>query len=445
MSNVMVETSMQTQASTEKKQDIKALLSWALYDWASSAFSVVISTFVFAAFFVEVVAENPTKGMAEWGFITGLAGLAIAIGGPILGAIADHCGLRKVWIAILSAICIIATAFMWNIKPSHDYIGLALVLVFVATTATEWAYVFYNAMLPDLAAPAYVGRWSGWGWGMGYIGGMVALVLSLLAFIDSSHPWFNLDRASDADVRATFILTAVWYLVFSIPLFIYTPSSKWTGVPVKEAIKRGFNDIRVSVTNLKQYGAIFRFFIARMFYTDGLITLFTFGGVYAAATFNMPQQDILLFGISLNITAGIGAALFAIWDDRYGGKKMIIISLLCLIVVGSLALLAETERMFWFYGLLVGIFVGPSQASSRSYLARVVPPHLRNQFFGFFALTGKATAFLGPMLVSYITFTTNNQRLGLGIVIVFLIIGVLLMLTVPSEKQLIERTNGTST
>jgi UMF1 family MFS transporter len=342
MSNVMVETSMQTQASTEKKQDIKALLSWALYDWASSAFSVVISTFVFAAFFVEVVAENPTKGMAEWGFITGLAGLAIAIGGPILGAIADHCGLRKVWIAILSAICIIATAFMWNIKPSHDYIGLALVLVFVATTATEWAYVFYNAMLPDLAAPAYVGRWSGWGWGMGYIGGMVALVLSLLAFIDSSHPWFNLDRASDADVRATFILTAVWYLVFSIPLFIYTPSSKWTGVPVKEAIKRGFNDIRVSVTNLKQYGAIFRFFIARMFYTDGLITLFTFGGVYAAATFNMPQQDILLFGISLNITAGIGAALFAIWDDRYGGKKMIIISLLCLIVVGSLALLAET-------------------------------------------------------------------------------------------------------
>jgi UMF1 family MFS transporter len=180
---------------------------------------------------------------------------------------------------------------------------------------------------------------------------------------------------------------------------------------------------------------LFRFFIARIFFIDALVTLFAFGGIYAAATFEMPEQDILLFGITLNISAGVGAAVFALVDDYLGGKKMILFSLLCLIVLGTGALLAQTERQFWIIATMIGIFVGPIQASSRSYLARVVPKPLMSQMFGFFAFSGKATAFLGPLLVGWMTYLTANDRLGLSVVVVFLIIGLCLMMTVRSDKE----------
>lgn len=414
--------------------NLTALVSWSIFDWANSSYSAIIETFVFATFFAEAVAASDTEGLSLWGFITGLAGLFVAIGGPILGAIADRCGLRKLWIAFFTVITITCISLMWFVKPHPTYVIFAMVLTGFAAIASEYSYVFYNAMLPELSGSKNVGKWSGIGWGLGYLGGMMSLLIAYFGFI-KPDPWFAITTAESANIRATFLVCAAWYALFSLPLFFFTPPSKSMGIPIGTAVKQGLLTLWGSLKNVRENAPLFRFFIARMFFVDGLLTLFAFGGVYAATQYHMSSDEILRFGIALNITAGIGAMGFAFLDDRVGGKEMIIISLAALIFIGTMALLAKTSNEFWTYGMLLGIFVGPAQASSRSYLARVVPPDMRNQMFGFFALTGKATAFMGPILVAWITYMTQNERLGMSVVIVFLVIGALLMLSVPSDRK----------
>lgn len=411
------------------------LISWALYDWANSAFAAVITTFVFAAYFTRQVAENETLGSAHWGYMLGIAGLIVAIGGPLLGAVADQGGRRKPWIILFTLLCIVATALLWLIKPAPSYAWLALLLVGLGTIGSEFAFIFYNAMLPGLSGPKHVGRWSGWGWSIGYAGGVVCLIIALLAFIQGGSHWLGLDPASAEPVRATFPLVSVWYLLFALPLFFITPDTQGTGKPLPRAVRDGMGQLYDSIRQVRRYSHIVRFLIARMFYIDGLATLFAFGGVYAAGTFDMNEQEILLFGIALNVTAGLGAAAFAWVDDWMGSKQTILLSLTGLILLATLVLVVETETLFWTFGLLLGIFVGPAQAASRSYLARVAPEPLRNEMFGLFALSGKVTAFLGPLLVGWMTYLSGSQRLGMSTIVVFFSIGLVLMLTVPATKK----------
>ncbi len=410
-----------------------ALVSWALYDWANSAFSAVISTFVFAAYFARQVADNEIRGTSLWGYTIGAAGLIIAITGPILGAVADQSGRRKPWIAAFTLVCIIPTALMWYVKPSHDYVWMALLLVGVATIGVEIASIFYNAMLPDLTHHHNVGRWSGWGWGLGYAGGVASLVIALFGFIQS-NVFFNLDHSTAEHVRATFVMVAIWFTVFSLPLFIVTPDTDGGRKKLTHAARDGLRQLADSLRHVRRYKHIVRFFIARMIFIDGLATLFTFGGVYAAGTFNMTEQHVLMFGIALNVTAGIGAVGFAWVDDWLGSKPTILASLVGLIILGTSVLLVDTQTAFWILGLALGIFVGPVQAASRSYLARTAPVELRTQMFGLLALSGKATAFLGPLLVGWVTDIAGNQRVGMGVIIVFFTVGFFLMLTVPAAK-----------
>lgn len=412
-----------------------ALVSWALYDWANSAFAAIITTFVFAAYFTRQVAENETIGSAQWGNMLGIAGIIIAIGGPILGAVADQGGRRKPWIIVFTVLCVVATVLLWLVKPAPTYAWLALLLVGLGTLGSEFAFIFYNAMLPGLAGPKYVGRWSGWGWSIGYAGSVACLIIALLIFIQKGSQWFGLNPASGEPVRATFPLVSVWYLLFALPLFLITPDTRGTGKSLARAVRDGMQQLYDSIRHVRRYNHIVRFLIARVFYIDGLATLFAFGGVYAAGTFNMSEQDILLFGITLNVTAGLGAAAFAWVDDWIGSKQVILLSLISLIILGTLVLAVKTSALFWTFGLLLGIFVGPAQAASRSFLARAAPEPLRNEMFGLFALSGKVTSFLGPLLVGWGTYLSGSQRIGMSIIIVFFIIGFLLMLTVPAAKK----------
>lgn len=411
----------------------KSLLSWGFYDWANSSFSSIIETFVLPAYFVKAVVQNEALGTEKWGVALGITGLIIAIGGPILGAIADQAGQRKKWLFLFTLLNVIACAFMWFIYPDPGSTVYALILFSIATMGSEFAYVFYNAMLPDLAPPDKIGRWSGWGWGLGYVGGMLSLVAALFLFIDPSVSPFNFDRDSSQEVRAALVLVALWYGLFSIPLFINTPDTP-KKMDVLPAVKKGLKQLKDSFIDLKKYGSLFRFFIARMFFVDGLLTLFAFGGIFAASQFNMPEEKVLVFGIVLNVTAGIGAAIFALLDDRFGPRKMMIISLLCLIAFGLLTLLAQNEAQFWLSGMMVGAFVGPVQASSRSYLARVAPPEVMNQMFGFFSLSGKATSFMGPLVVSAVIALTGSLVIGMTSIIIFFILGLGLLLTVKEAK-----------
>lgn len=419
----------------DESASTKALFSWALYDWANSSFFAVIQTFVFATYFIQSVAENDVVGSNQWGNIISAAGLLIAIIGPFLGAIADQLGRRKPWIFGFSMLCILATGGLWFVEPSNNFLLLALVLIFISTVGSECAIIFYNAMLPNLVSDNKMGRWSGWAWGLGYAGGLVCLVVALFAFVQVEQPPFGLDTAAAEHVRATFILVAVWYLVFSLPLFLKTPDTPRTGIGIKKAVKNGWRQLKNSIQHIRKYKDIMRFLIARMIFIDGLATVFAFGGIYAAGTFDMNERDVLIFGIGLNLTAGLGAALFAWIDDLLGSRQTILVSLVGLIITTSAVLLVTSSFWFWTFGLTLGIFVGPVQAASRTYMGRIAPEELRNQMFGLFALSGKVTAFLGPFLVGWLTFAAGSQRIGMTVIIALFVIGLILMLKVPKVTE----------
>lgn len=409
-------------------------VSWALYDWANSSFAAIISTFVFPAYFARAVAENETAGTTLWGNTVGIAGLFIAVGAPILGAIADQNGRRKPWLGSFTLLCVVATAALWFVKPGAESILVGMLLAGIATVTSEFAVVFYNAMLPSLTSHDRIGRWSGWAWGLGYVGGIGSLVIALFGFVQDPS-WFDVPRNEAQHVRATFVLVGIWYALFSLPLFLFTPDAPSRGVAIGAAIRGGLVQLADTLHKVRDYASIVRFLIARMIFIDGLATIFAFGGVYAAGTFGMDEQQVLLYGIALNVTAGIGAAMFAWIDDWIGSRKTILISLVGLTIPVVIVLFAESLTMFWVFGMLLGVFVGPVQAASRSYLARVAPAELRNEFFGLFAFSGKATAFAGPLLVGWITAIFGSQRAGMSVIVVMLIAGFLLMLTVPSARQ----------
>lgn len=417
-----------------RKAGTRGIIGWCLYDWANSAFPTLISTFVFATYFTQAVAENPNRGSEDWGFATGIAALAIALTAPVLGAIADRGGRRKPWLAVLTLIGAAATAALWTVRPEPGSVTHALILVALGTMAFELGMVFYNAMLDDVAPKGMTGRISGWGWGLGYIGGLAALAISLVVFVQPDPAYFGLDKSASEHIRAIPVLAGVWMAVFALPLFLFTPDRPGTGISAARAVREGLSTLLHTLRRLPYYGTVLRFLIARMLYTDGLNTLFSLGGVFAAAAFGMDTEEVLLFGITLNVTAGLGAAVFAILDDRWGPKPVILISVGAIACIGLAMLLVEDKAVFWALGLGIGIFLGPAQAASRSMMVRLAPPELMTEFFGLYALSGKATAFLGPLLFSAVVAATDSLRLGLATILPFLVAGLLLLWGLREEK-----------
>ncbi len=411
------------------------LFAWCLYDFANSAFPTVIITFVFSAYFVRGVAADVEGGTAAWGHAMAIAGLATAVLSPVLGAIADRTGRRKPWILLFSAICIIAGGSMWFVRPDPAYVFLGLALAVVASIAFEVGTVFYNAMLPDLVPPGRIGRWSGWAWGIGYLGGLLCLVVALFGLVMTDRPLFGLDRAASEHVRAVAPLTAVWFAVFALPFFLLTPDRPPTGVRAVEAARTGLKQIGHTLRHLGGERNIVRFLVARLFYTDALNTLFAFGGIYAAGTFGMGFDEVIMFGIALNVTAGLGAAAFAWIDDRIGPKPTILLALAGLMLFGTAVLVTDSKAWFWVFGLAIGVFVGPAQAASRSLMAHLAPPGRESEMFGLFALSGKITSFMGPAVLAWVTLAFDSQRAGMTSIIVFFAIGLAILLGVDSRPR----------
>ena len=411
------------------------LVCWSLYDWGNSAFPTVIVTFVFGTYFTRSVAETVTLGTAQWGYAMAISGIAIAVLGPVFGAIADSRGRRKPWLLIFTLICAAATASLWLVVPDARFVLLALVLLVLANTAFEIANVFYNAMLPGIVAPDRLGRASGWAWGLGYLGGLVCLTLLLVAFIQTDNLLFRLDKANAEHVRVVAPAVAVWFVVFALPLLLGTPDGAPNPISPVAAVRTGLAQIAATIRDIRGYGNIVRFLFARMLYIDGLNTLFAFGGIYAAGTFSMDVAEVIRFGIALNVTAGLGAAGFAWVDDWIGAKRTILIALVGLIVFGIPLLLVESKMFFWMLGVPLGLFMGPVQAASRSFMARLAPPGQVAEMFGLFALSGRVTAFLGPALLAWMTGMFNSQRAGMATVMVFLAVGGLILIGVREPAK----------
>ncbi len=414
----------------------KGMWSWAMFDWANSAFFVIIQTFVFAAYFQRSIAADAISGTEQWGNMVSVAGLLIAFTAPILGAIADRSGRRKPWIAAFSLMSIVASFLLWFAEPSTEFLIYALVVTFIATVGAEYAFIFYNAMLPDLVPPSYMGRWSGWSWAMGFAGGIVCLLGALYLFIESGGAWLGLNTETLEHIRATFVFTAVWYLVFSIPMFLRTPDVPNNNLSVGQAIREGILQLKNSIKEARNYANIYRFLLARMIYNDAVILIYAFGGIYAAGTFGMDESQIIIFGIGLNVTAALGAVGFSWMDDRSGSKKTILASLIGLIIPVTAILFVEDIFWFWIWGLMLGVFFGPVQAASRTLMGRLAPEDKRTEMFGLFAFSGKATAFIGPKLLGWVTVLFASQRIGMSVVLVLLTFGFLLMLRVQEPAKI---------
>jgi len=402
------------------------VFSWCFYDWANSAFSTVITTFVFATYFTQAVAPDPLLGTVLWGRTLSLAALVVAVVSPVLGAIADKRGRRKPWLLTCTLACVSATILMWFIKPSTDYVAPALVLLFLGSIAFSFAMVFYDAMLPTLVPADWRGRVSGWGWGLGYFGGLVCLFL-VLVLAQGATSWTALDEEKVQPQRIAAIMVGLWFVFFSLPLFLFTPDRPATGMSLRRAARDGLKTLWDTLRTARRHPDIVRFLLAHLFYTNGLTTLFAFGAIYAAGTFGMDFGEVLRFGIALNVSAGCGALAFAWVDDWIGSKRTILIALLGLTLFGGILVLVQSKLMLWIFGVALGIFVGPAQAAGRSLMARLAPRNQETEMFGLYALAGKATAFLGPLIFAFATDVFDNQRAGMATILGFFVVGMVIL------------------
>lgn len=441
-----------------------AVIGWILFDWAAQPYFTLITTFVFAPYFATNVASDPASGQSLWGFATAAAGLLIALASPVLGAIADASGRRKPWIAVFGALLVIGSACMWIGKPGDPGVILPLLIAYaIATIGVEFATVFNNAMMPSLVPPEKIGRLSGTGWATGYIGGILSLIL-VLGFLAADPgsgrtlfgfvPLFGLDPVTHQGDRITGPLTGIWFIIFVLPMFLLTPDFP-PKRPVREALREGLLELRETLRELPKHRSMAAFLLANMIYTDGLVSLFAFGGIYAAGTFGWHTIQIGTFGILLAIAGTLGAWLGGKLDDALGPKRVIAGSmLLLLIAIVSILLVdrdsilfmpvtppqpdgalfaAPAERAYLLLGCLIGMAGGPLQAASRTLLIRMAPKDRIAQYFGLFALTGKVTSFIGPLLVGIITAVTANQKAGMAVLVLFFLAGLGLLARVRDE------------
>jgi UMF1 family MFS transporter len=415
-----------------------ARFAWCLYDWANSAFPTIIVTFVFSTYFVKSVAEDEITGAVQWGYAMSLSGLAIAITAPIVGAISDKRGGKKSWLGVFSIICIAGAALTWFVRPEAEFVIVALVLIAVSNAAFEICMVFYNSMLVDVAPPGRMGWMSGWAWGLGYFGGLTCLILAYVSFIAPETPLLGLDKSDGALEHIRFTtgpVVAVWFSLFALPLFLFVPEGAASRISMAKAAREGLATLWSTIREVRRYRQIAIFLLARLFFIDGLNTMFAFGAIYAAAVFSLDAGEIFQFAIALNVSAGIGAVALGYLDDRLGSKATIFLALGGLLAFGAPLLIIESKLWFWLLAVPLGLFMGPTQAASRTMMARLAPAEMEAEMFGLFAFSGKVTAFLGPAAYAWFTDAFQTQRAGMATIFVFIVIGALLLTQVREPAR----------
>ena len=404
----------------------KTIFAWSMYDFANQPYTTLVITFIYSTYFAKAIAPNEIIGTALWSRAMTITALTVAFLSPIMGAVADKTGHRKLFLIFWTYVCIVGSFALYYPLPGEIY--KALFWVVISNVGFEMGGLFCNAYLPDIAPKDKIGRISGYGWSLGYLGGLIALGIGYVFLVSPENPMFGFSKELGENIRATNIMVAIWFIIFSIPVFMgLSGTAKVNKSSSKNIWSDSFLEIKSTFSNIKKYKELVKFLIARIFYNDGLITIIAFGGIYAAGTFNFTFEDIFLFGIVLNITAGLGAFALGFLDDMIGGKKTVQVSNVGLIFACLLAVFTKSITVFWFSGILIGIFMGSNQAASRSLMARFIPENKENEFFGFFAFTGKATAFLGPLLLGIVTQVFNSQRHGIFVVVVLLLTGFFLM------------------
>jgi MFS transporter, UMF1 family len=417
----------------------RMVLAWGLWDWGSSAYSAVITSFVFGPYVVRgVVGDAQPGGLSAntWlGISTAAAGLLVALIAPITGQRADAGGHRKRSLAIWSALVIAVMLGMFSVRNDPGYLWIALVLLAAGAVFQEFAVVSYNAMLPQVSTPDTIGRVSGFGWAMGYFGGIFLLLICYVGFIAPDVGWFGVSAAGGLNIRAVAVFSAIWFAVFAIPVLLAVPESP--PGPQRRRVSF-FASYRLLLNDIK---ALFRrdrnavyFLVASALYRDGLAAIFAFGAILAVSVYGMAQSTVLIFGIVANVVAALGALSMGAVEDRIGPKKVIMISLIGLMTTSIILLFARGTTMFWIFGLILTLWVGPAQSSSRAFMARLAPVGREGEMFGLYATTGRAASFLAPALFALFS-GLFSDRIGIVGIALVLLAGTVLLARVKSPPR----------
>ncbi len=440
--------------------------SWALFDWANQPFFTIVTTFIFAPYFANVLVGDPVKGQAAWAFTQSAAGILIALMSPFLGAMADAGGRRKPYIFAFQLLLAAGCGALWWAYPDRpDLIGPISWAVIAATVGAEMSIVFNNAQLPNICRPERMGWLSGFGWGLGYCGGLVSLFVVLAISMPSmfglgtgNTPLFGLDPKTHELERLVGPASALWLAVFVLPMFFFTPDSAGAAkLPLWAAAREGGSSLLSTLRKIGHFKNALTYLIAFMLYNDGLASIIAFGGVYAAATFGWSTVTLGIFGIILTVFAIPGAFLGGRLDDAIGSKRTVQLAIAG-VIVATLGIVGVTtdsilfvvpadpisptrglfgsvqEKTLMGFALLLGFCMGPMQAASRTLIGRLAPEGMSGEFYGLFALSGRATAWMAPLAIGIVTAATGSTRLGMACVLFFLVLGFVLLWRVREER-----------
>lgn len=418
----------------------RTVVAWSLWDWGSAAFNAVVTTFVFSVYITSDAFGPEEQTSAALGTALLIAGIAVAVLAPVLGHLTDAAGRRKTWLGVNTLIVVACTALLVLVAPAEQFLLLGLVLLALGNVAFEFASVSYNAMLRQISTNSNVGKISGFGWGMGYIGGIVLLALLLVGFIFPDPGWFGVTHADGWNIRIAMVVSAAWFAVFAIPVMLAVPE-----VPA-EPTDRGLGRRMLSA-----YGDLFRtigglwknarhtlyFLVASAVFRDGLAGVFTFGGVVAALSFGFSASTVIIFAIAANVVAGVATIVVGLFEDRLGAKQVMIWSILLMVVCALLVFMLNPlgSWVFWVFGLLLCIFVGPVQSASRSFLARMIPPGREGEIFGLYATTGRAVSFLAPAAFTAAVTLGGATIFGIVGIALVLLVGLVLLLPVRAARN----------
>jgi UMF1 family MFS transporter len=431
------------------------VLAWAAWDWGSAAFNAVMTTFVFTVYLTSNAFGGEDQASAVLGGALAIAGAAIALLAPVTGQRSDTGGRRKLWLGINTAAVAVLTGLCFFVFPRPEFLLLGVTLIALGNVFFEFAGVNYNAMLAQISTPKNIGKVSGFGWGMGYLGGIVALLIVLQLFVQPSFAWFGASTEDSLNIRLVAVFSALWFFIFARPVLFAVPELRRP----QRGPKLGFlASYGLLVRRIK---AIYRtsphtiyFLLASAIFRDGLAAVFTFGGIIAAGTFGFQLKEVIFFAIFGNVVAAVGAMIGGFLDDRIGPKAVIIGSLAGLLVAGTVILVLGNgsyvffgqawpgTTTFWVFGLFLCLFVGPAQSSSRAYLARLAPHGESGELFGLYATTGRAVSFLAPTLftlciavASPLVAPGEAQRWGILGIMVVLLAGLLVLLPVKAPGK----------
>lgn len=441
----------------------RPVLAWALWDWGSAAFNAVVTTFVFSTYLASTLFVDPAivaaangndddpalvRALAANASLVGvalmIAGIVVALVAPVLGQRSDGTGRRKLWLGINTGLVVLAMAAMVFVEGTPASLVLGATLLAVGNVFFEFASVNYYAMLTQVSTRENIGRVSGFGWGMGYVGGIVLLLLLLVLFIQSfgdpdAGGLLAVSKDGGLNIRLAVLASAVWYGVFAIPVLVRVPEIPAQRRQVRVGFFRSYAVLWGTLRSLwRDSRQVLLFLVASAVFRDGLTGVFTFGAIIAAQVFGFSSTEVLYFAVAANVVAGISTMFAGRLDDRFGPKRVIVVSLIGLIVLGGVVLFIGTSvPLFWVAGLGLGVFVGPVQSASRSFLARVAPEGREGEIFGLYATTGRAVSFLAPGLFALFVGITGDTRLGILGIVLILAAGLLLMLPVSAKTAVI--------